>query len=210
LGIIKPNLKIICECSGCGKIIERLGKYLKDKHRCSCMSIDGLEKRCAICKNWKTLDKYTNNKKEKSGVSRICKVCWKLKKYSKTQPEKRKNRLKLCLENNDMSYYINMRLKHIKGNSKKKNIVVDIDESYLLDLWNSQQGKCYYSNLPMKDEIKLEGHAAWDAPSVDRLEPTKGYVIGNVVWCLNSINSFKSNLDEASFKKLVKSINWWR
>lgn len=53
----------------------------------------------------------------------------------------------------------------------------------LLDIWLTQNGRCYYSGLPMNFTTK-HPHLV----SVERLDNSLGYVDGNVVlacWCVN-------------------------
>jgi hypothetical protein len=59
----------------------------------------------------------------------------------------------------------------------------DIDLTHLEDIWKQQDGRCYYSNIPMqykKNEWKV---------SIERLDNTKGYIKGNVVLCCLEFNS---------------------
>lgn len=44
------------------------------------------------------------------------------------------------------------------------------------------------------------------SPSLDRLDPQKGYIKGNVVWCLVSINSFKQELNLKDFVDFMAQI----
>lgn len=91
----------------------------------------------------------------------------------------------------------------------KNNIAFDLDEEYLINLWEIQQGKCFYSNLPMgvKDFIdyKIQNNLA---PSLDKKIPQLGYTKGNVVWCCYCVNCFKSTMTDTEFNTLVKSIKW--
>jgi hypothetical protein len=96
----------------------------------------------------------------------------------------------------------------IKSNCKKNGIEFNLDEKFLLDLWNSQNGICYYSSLPMKAEGKIKGFQGWQTPSLDRKTPSLGYVKGNVVWCCFAVNSFKQNLTTEEFFEKLKSIKW--
>ena len=79
---------------------------------------------------------------------------------------------------------------------------------YLRELWELQGGKCYYTNLYMVGNGISDGCQAWDSPSIDRLVPQSGYVVGNVVWCISSVNSFKSTLTEKQFASRLKCIDW--
>lgn len=49
---------------------------------------------------------------------------------------------------------------------------------------------------------------AWDSPSIDRLIPSKGYIKGNIVWCISAVNAFKSTLTEKEFIEKLSKIRW--
>lgn len=58
-----------------------------------------------------------------------------------------------------------------------------IKDSYLEELYEKQNGLCYYSNIPMnfdKSEWKV---------SIERLDNTKGYIEGNIVLCCLELNT---------------------
>lgn len=93
--------------------------------------------------------------------------------------------------------------------------VCKIDYKYLKDVWECQQGKCYYSNIPM-----IYQNHAWRI-SIERLDTQKGYIPGNVVlcclefntrvgWTLDKVDAMLDILDEkitqhpVSFKKVPR------
>ena len=86
---------------------------------------------------------------------------------------------------------------------KENNITIE----HLLELWNQQNGKCYLSNMDMRTEYNSIMSA-----SIDRIDGSKGYLIGNVALACQwanmgrnraSVDEFKSIL--ASFAKSVSS-----
>lgn len=54
-------------------------------------------------------------------------------------------------------------------------------------------------------ERSLEGHAKSNSPSIDKIDPTKGYIPGNI-----QILSYKANVmkNNASKDELIKFANW--
>ena len=58
------------------------------------------------------------------------------------------------------------------------------------NLWEKQQGKCYYSHIPMNQTWNKK-HP--QQVSIDRLDNTKGYSIENTVLCCQSINYAKNS-----------------
>ena len=139
----------------------------------------------------------------------------KFKEYSKSWYRKNKDRI----SENRASYYKNKKqisplsfiyrntLQSLKSRKKKdKNIEFDITREYLNDLWEKQDGKCYYTGIDMV--IVKEGKHP-QHPSLDRIDSEKGYTKDNVVLCCQSINFAKHSYkieDFLSFLKLIKSV----
>lgn len=70
----------------------------------------------------------------------------------------------------------------------------------MLERWEGQDGLCFYTFEKLEIlRFRTKEQKAY-SPSLDRVNPTKGYTNGNVVWCINKANIVKSNLtlDELS------------
>ena len=59
----------------------------------------------------------------------------------------------------------------------------DIDLAFLEQLWQEQDGRCYYSNIPM-----MFVNNEWRV-SLERLDNNQGYIRGNVVLCCIEFNT---------------------
>ena len=94
-----------------------------------------------------------------------------------------------------------------KRRSKEKGLVFEIDINYIKELYSKQSGKCYYSKLPL-NIVKNQESGLHDSfkMTLDRLDPEKGYVKGNVVWCAYCINSFKLNMSKDKIVEVCKAI----
>jgi hypothetical protein len=88
-----------------------------------------------------------------------------------------------------------------KASSTPSDLTVD----YLVDLYNQQAGLCYYTG-----EVMLfgwvDGKVHNLTMSLDKLEPNKGYIQGNVVWCCYLANTMKQNMGEKEFYVLLSKI----
>jgi hypothetical protein len=98
-------------------------------------------------------------------------------------------------------------LKDAKYRSTKKDIAFDLTFQDLRDLFYNQKCKCFYTG---KD---FNLYSKTDNPSLDRIDSSKGYVKGNVVWCRSRINFMKYNDDYEDFLLECRSIlehrpNW--
>ena len=78
----------------------------------------------------------------------------------------------------------------IRSHSNAKGQIKEIGRQYLIDLYHKQEGKCFYTGLPMK----LHSNTLKDflLMSVDKIESTKGYIPSNVVLCCWGINLLKA------------------
>lgn len=90
---------------------------------------------------------------------------------------------------------------------KRRTISSNLTFEYLMKLYELQNGKCYYTNKPLKILHASEWKTNFrESISLDRLDPEKGYVKGNVVYCLYSINTMKGSFTEMNFYNLMKDI----
>lgn len=82
----------------------------------------------------------------------------------------------------------------------KSKLEFNLDEEYLLDLLNKQEGRCYYSG------IKLDSESLHSNPSLDRIDSNKGYIKGNVCICSSVVNKAKSDLTIDQFKEMITNL----
>jgi hypothetical protein len=85
-------------------------------------------------------------------------------------------------------------LRKARKRSQKRRVPFNIDKDYLIDLFEKQNGRCYYSglNLNMVKEDRLINDPM--KMSLDCIDPDRGYTIGNVVWCAYCVNVFKQKM----------------
>ena len=81
------------------------------------------------------------------------------------------------------------------------NQLKSINEDIILDLLNTQNYKCYYSGLDF-NLSDVNG-----SPTIDRIDSSKGYIVGNIVIARNDINKMKSNYSFEHFKMLVNFVS---
>lgn len=70
---------------------------------------------------------------------------------------------------------------------------------YLINLWNSQNGKCLYSMMDMREPVFYGKGRAYNAASLDRIDSKRGYIVGNVVWCCWGCNTAKQDFSIEEF-----------
>lgn len=87
-------------------------------------------------------------------------------------------------------------LKIAKGNAKRTYKEFNISILDLKELWENQNGKCYYTDRDMKFEVGFD-----DSVSIDRINSDQGYIKGNIALCQRKVNVMKNN---ASIEELLK------
>lgn len=85
----------------------------------------------------------------------------------------------------------------------KKLVSVSIDESWILDQFKKQDGKCYWTGVDLKI-TKIPNHPF--KPSLDRLEIKGDYSPKNTVLTALSVNIGRNDNNAIDFKKFIKKI----
>lgn len=93
-----------------------------------------------------------------------------------------------------------------KNRAKKKLIPFDLDIDFLVDLWFIQNGQCSVSGLDLNLESPKNGLPLFDAPSLDRIVPEKGYIKGNVRLTTYMVNVGISNYGFEQYLSLCRAI----
>ena len=93
---------------------------------------------------------------------------------------------------------------------EKKISSFEIDMKYAWELFQKQKGKCALSG---KEIILDRNNSCYfyckgqQTASLDRIDSSKGYCIGNVQWVHVILNRMKSNLEESDFIHWCKAVN---
>lgn len=175
-----------------------------------------LYKICPKClKNLPATSFYTRNTvtdgKTYKCLSSYCKLCHREYQYSHDRqlPQGYSKSKRLIRQQRDplregiKTILYGCRWRSSKSNDMKFDITLD----YLINLWESQHGICYYTGLPMIMAGGRGTHKAQsNSASIDKLIPQLGYIQGNIVWCCHRINTIKSNCTEQEFYAICQLI----
>ena len=94
-----------------------------------------------------------------------------------------------------------------KTGARLRGLDFDISIEYAWNLFESQERKCALSNLPIVFSNECSDIQKWKSTaSLDRIDSSKGYVVGNVQWIHKDINQMKWQFDEKYFISLCKLI----
>lgn len=208
----------LCQC-GCGRPVEKsksksyIRKYANGHERIGRIinHIISKTKICNKCKKEKKIDDFSfrnftaPNGLKYSRPRARCKTCecgdyheiW----YSNPEMRSRKREYK----RNDRS--LKSLIQNRIATWRKKTLNSDLTTEYLLGQHEKQNGECYYTGLPLEILKTFEWKDKFEnSISLDRLDPDKGYIQGNVVFCLYSVNTMKGRLTEEDFYERMKQI----
>lgn len=156
-------------------------------------------KLCSNCKEIKSLNEFYKSKKNLTQP--YCKSC--CKQSSKlSYLTVRKNKEKTSIA--DRLYWSSYK-GYLNRKSKGKNLDFTITVSTIKDLLVKQDNKCYWTKLLLNLEINNEKYK-YNAPSIDRIDNSKGYTPDNICITLWCINRMKGNMDVTEFVNLLNNI----
>lgn len=103
-------------------------------------------------------------------------------------------------------YRINKLLAGAKNRSKSKGHSFDLDLNYLKGLWDGSSGCCVLTGRKFHLGIPDPYQVHPDAPSIDRIEPSKGYTKGNVRFITYQTNVALSEYGIDKLKSLAADL----
>jgi hypothetical protein len=86
------------------------------------------------------------------------------------------------------------------ANMRKRSGSEVITEELIQELWDSQGGKCALTGQEMILGDK------WFLPSLDRIDPSKGYCVGNIRLTCWIVNHTKGELTDAEYIKMCTAV----
>jgi hypothetical protein len=92
-----------------------------------------------------------------------------------------------------------------KGNQSTSRHDLDITLEDLKEQWSKQEGKCYWLNIDMSLEDLLISRSPF-APSVDRLDSSRGYHKDNIVLTTRFANLGRGAYDRDDFKPRLDTL----
>lgn len=98
-------------------------------------------------------------------------------------------------------------LKNARKRASKRGMPFNISRDYIVELFKAQSGKCYYSGIDI-NVVKKDPKMTIDPfkMTLDCIDPKKGYVEENVVWCAYCINSMKQKMTRSDLIKVCKAV----
>lgn len=152
------------------------------------------ELQCRTCLNIKTLNNFHIKKKEleKRGYpswDNQCKLC-RSERFKKERHE-----------NNTLDFRLKENLGWSKRRANEKGLPYNITLNYLKELYEKQEGKCFYTGL----ELSLTNGT--HRISIDQVIPSRGYTQDNVVLCAFVVNQMKFDLSLEDFVNTIENLH---
>lgn len=104
-------------------------------------------------------------------------------------------------ENGDFVTAINRKLSSSERTATNKGLEYNLDLKFIKEMWDKQNGKCYYTGQKMNF---LPNY--YDSFSIDRMVSSGGYTKDNVCLCTAVINWMKSDMNDVEFIRTCKQI----
>lgn len=88
--------------------------------------------------------------------------------------------------------------------AEARRIPFDLTMKYAWDLFEAQDRKCAFSGVPLTFGVSKRNSLT--TASIDRIDPNKGYVEGNVQWVHKQVNIMRNTLSVADFIQWCRSV----
>lgn len=184
------------ECPGCGAVIDhdnpaarataRRAKSLCPDCRAGLITF-GAKKRCSSCHLDKTCSEFSSSPPSRDGLESRCKGC---------KNSQQRQRCRTILGRIKELVY------HAIDRSREKGLLSELTNEMVQSKWDKQGGCCLLTGIPF-DLLPLgNGRSNPFAPSLDRIDPTKGYTDANtrlVCWGINIAKSTFTTLELLRF-----------
>lgn len=161
-----------------------------------------MEKYCPGCDRFKDSDEFGSDRSTPDGKCSSCKTCHneRARQYNKTH---RLERRALTTKQQRVDRRWMNLARHAARRSRVNGVECDIDGEHVLEVFNSQNGLCYWLGVLMKPPIDPYKPAQ---PSIDRLDDSKGYVRGNIVISCRAANLGRGLTDQRVFRYFCEAI----
>lgn len=144
-------------------------------------------KRCSKCRQVLPVGQFYKDAGNSDGLGQQCKQC----------------RQQYYIDNPVIRQTGNM-TNDAKRRAKKKNLPFDIDKDYIRSIVPSH---CPILGMPLEWSAHRGGQGPLpNSPSLDRIDPAKGYIKGNVWIISHRANQIKSDASHDELKRVTEAV----
>ncbi len=192
-------------CALCESLIQRMATsfwVVKLCNNCP-LCMEAQHKQCPKCGSIKPLGEFTKETRRKNGLHPYCKQC----NISRRIQHK---------INNPVQTITCQMLSNARRRAQQKNLAFNLDLDYVRSLVCLQCSLLPEISLDWSVCRGVKAKPLPNSPSLDRIDPTKGYVKGNVWIISHRANTIKSDASheelklvaEAVGRAIVNSLEW--
>ena len=151
------------------------------------------EKFCPVCQQVKPASSFCKWKQSRSGLYSNCKEC-----SARRARESGKT----------LAGFFRKKLGGIRGRCKSRGLDYNLDLLFVLEMYDRQGGKCFYSGIQFVFDFAKKEHRYMTArdwssgkysPSIDRIDDSRGYTRDNVVLACYVINIMRNTQTQDEF-----------
>lgn len=159
----------------------------------------------------KPLSEYNRNIKlgRKNFCCRSCSATYRCNLYKDTpteaQLQAQQNIKNYCQNHKDELTPFRYSFRNAKKRFKEFNLTLED----LKQIWEQQAGICPYTGLKLKLPTYTKCKNIWYRASLDRIDSSKGYIVGNVQFVSTPINFMKSTMSDLETKQYLKLISFY-
>jgi hypothetical protein len=167
-------------------------------------------KTCTTCNETKPISEFRKyGGRCRDSLRPLCKVCqreyergWRsqTKEYRAAARQRRKAKAKeyanQYLSQNRAKYLV----AECRRRSARRGLAFDLDQHTPEIQTRIDQGRCELSEVPLKTTM---GPMAFDSPSIDRIDPSKGYVYSNIRVVCRAMNCALGDWGEEVLARVV-------
>ena len=153
------------------------------------VATDATHATCSACGETKTVDQFPRNHKGKTyeGLLSRCRTC-------------RTAQTRAALVGN-LDSLLRDRHRRLVIRARKVGVECTITLDEFLAQYRAQSGLCFYTDTP----LSADPRGREEMISIDRVDCTGGYTLGNVVFCASRINTMKSDMTKEEMSVWVPS-----
>lgn len=96
--------------------------------------------------------------------------------------------------------------KELNRRNKVRGFAEIVEYKELIEIYNRQNGNCFYSGIKMKFKGKAHSSSDFDILSIDKTDPKLPYTKNNIKMVINCINMLKSNHSIEDINIVFKAI----
>jgi len=163
---------------------------------------------CEICSTTFKREKREHKRSQKLGRKTYCSRSCSGKGNIKNIPEEYFGDINNLKKGSLIDEFTPFRY-HLRQASYRKH-EFNLTLEYLKETWDSQNGKCVYTGITLK-EWNYRGNNSFYTASLDRIDSRKGYIKGNVQFVSKNINYMKNKMSHQETIDLCKIISeYWK